>query len=248
MSEVEKTGVVPVICKRVELSLTKDENKKSMCTYYYVSRPGQILEKQTASSILDGTYRNSSAICSRENKLIMVFGIDRSDTDLTCSQRLCNRKDGNSSLHVQPIACVEKCSEKYENESKTIFNPNYPTGTYLQSMVNDDCQMMVVSLGKSDTFEGAPSYCTCALFRPTPTQEPCYSRNFDVQYLPEPVDEKFVTYAQQDIEELGLPPKIPIPVNEKEISVKLVHSSTDKNHYQRISNSPLRQPNDSTIL
>ncbi len=50
-------------------------------------------------------------------------------------------RDGNSSWHVQPIGCIEGCAECYENEKLAIFNPSYPTGKYLQGLVDDNYQM-----------------------------------------------------------------------------------------------------------
>ena len=47
LQELEGKGVIPVITKRVELQISKDENKKNMCTYYFVSNPGQLLEAQS---------------------------------------------------------------------------------------------------------------------------------------------------------------------------------------------------------
>lgn len=212
LQNLEQEGVVPVICKRIELHVTKDENKKRMCTYYYVSKPGQILELLTMRSILDGTYRDSDAICNREHKLIMVWGADKSDTDVTLSTRVCNRKDGNSSLHVQPLACIEKCAESYENEELTIFNKEYPTYHFLQRSVNDDLQMAIITDGKSEHFASAPDKATCALFYPVPRLDPTTRRRLEVEYITEPVDEIEVAFDEQDGIEIGLPPKVHIPV------------------------------------
>lgn len=237
LGELEKTGVVPAICKRVELTVSLDENKKRMCTYYYVSNPGHLLEHQTATSILDGTYQDSFSICSQRNKLIMVWGINKSDTDVTCSMRVCNRKKGNSSLHVQMIASIENAAETYENEVKTIFNPEYPTGRFLQRSVNDDYHMMVFKIGASRHTKGAPRTCTCALFLPTPTLERCMLRQIDVELLPLPIGEGLVVYDEQLPTEMGLPPKIPIPADQNSVQVRLVQSCTDgsiMNGYQII--------------
>ena len=106
--QLENNGVVPAITKRIELQVSGDETKRAMRTYYYVSNPGAILELQTVRSILDGTYQQSFDICNFSNKTIMCWGIDKSDTDLNCAQRVCNRINGNSSTFVQGIASAEK--------------------------------------------------------------------------------------------------------------------------------------------
>ena len=137
-----------------------------------------ILELQTAQSILDGSYRNSQDICSKNDKLIMVFGIDKSDTDLLCSQRVANRKDGNSRNHVQPIACAEKCAETYSNCEKTIFKKGRPTKRYLQNGLDDNYQMMSLTIGSKLHSDVKPKQATCALFLPFPlSSEPCTNQD-----------------------------------------------------------------------
>ena len=116
MSALETSGVVPVICKRIEMQISKDENKKGICTFYYVKNPGRLLERQTERSILDGSYRPSKKVCNCPDKLIMAWGIDKSDTDLSCSQRVCNRYKGNSANFVQGLASAEGCAETRGNE------------------------------------------------------------------------------------------------------------------------------------
>ena len=168
LQELEQMGVVPVSSCQVELQIAGNKEKTGLRTYYYVTDPGHILELQTARSILDGSYRNSQVISSKNDKLIMVFGIDKSDTDLLCSQRVANRKDGNSRNHVQPIACAEKCAETYSNCEKTILKKGCLTQRYLQNGLDDNYQMMSLTIGSKLHSDVKPKQATCALFLPFP--------------------------------------------------------------------------------
>ena len=56
---------------------------------------------------LDGAYENSFSFTSVKDKLAVAIGINKSDKDLVGTWRICNRKKGNSGLHVQAFACLE---------------------------------------------------------------------------------------------------------------------------------------------
>ena len=244
LHELETSGVVPVSCKKVELQISRDDNKRGICVYSYISSPGWLLERQTKLSVIDGTYQPSSTICNRDDKVIVVFGIDKSDTDLSCSVRLANRLKGNSANYVQAICSAEKCAETYENEKITIFNKNYPTGRYLQGLVHDNYHMMIVTLdGNAQrcspeaipsnctctrcTPKSIPSKCTCALFLPWPKPGPVNPRHFQVEHISPSINEQEVAFDKQQRNAVGLPPKIAIPLDQNEIRVRLVHSKDD---------------------
>lgn len=223
LQELEQTGVVPAIACRIELETAQDKKKKAIRVYYYVSKPGQILELQVARSILDGSYRNSIEICSKSNKLIMVFGNNKSDTDLLCSQRVANRKDGNSRNHVQALGCAEKCAETYHNCNLTICSNKFPTQRYLQNCLNDNYQMLVVTIGSKLHSGVRPQKATCALFLPYPvSKDPCTDRHLKVTFNSEPVDEDKVMFDVLPDKEKGLPPKVALPVDQNDITLQLI--------------------------
>jgi len=134
----EISDVGPVACKQIKLQISRDDNKRGIWTYFYVTNPGELLERQTMMSVPDSSYCQSSLICNRTNKLVMAWGIDKSDTDMSCSQRVCNRWKGNSANYVQSVCTAEKCTEIYDNEKASIFHQDHPTGRYLQSLLNDN--------------------------------------------------------------------------------------------------------------
>ena len=162
-------------------------------------------------------------ICSKNNNFIMVWGIDKSDTDLLCSQRVANRKDGNSRNHVQPIACAEKCAETYTNCKFTIFRKDAPTGRYLQNTLDDNYQMMAVTVGSTLYSGEKPKKATCALFLPFPVStERCTNRDFKVTFNSDPVDEDDVTFHDQPEDKAGLPLQISMPIDQNDVIVQLI--------------------------
>ena len=229
LQELENNGVVPAITKRIELQVSGDETKRAMRTYYYVSNPGAILELQTIRSILDGTYQQSFDICNFTNKTIMCWGIDKRDTDLNCAQRVFNRINGNSSSFVQGIASAEKSAETHGNLKISIFSHDGPTGWYLQRLTDDSYPMLTVTIGGDmhrSVPERKPLKATCALFLPYPRPNPLTQREIEVEHIDKTISKDSVTFAEQPPEEAGLPPKVPIPVDQNKISVQPVRSSS----------------------
>ena len=74
--------------------------------------------------------------------------------------------------------------------------------------------------------ERKPLNATCALFLPYPRQNPLTQREIEIEHIDKTISEDSVKFHEQPPEEDGLPPKVPIPVDENKISVQLVRSSS----------------------
>ncbi len=81
---------------------------------------------------------NSYTFSSLRNMIVVSIGFDKSDSDFIGTWRVCNRKGGNSSAHVQSFACLEgPVAENHKNESKTIGNSKFPVKEVVQSLFYD---------------------------------------------------------------------------------------------------------------
>ncbi len=142
--------------------------------------------------------------------------------------RVCNTRDGNSSKRVQSIACIEGCAECYENKKLTIFNPAYPTGRFLQCLVDENYQMLIVSQGCS-TVGSIPSSYTCSLFEPIPRLDPCTPRKLEVEYDDRHLAEGAISFDEVVNGDEGLPSKVHIPIEEKTFTIRLIELTSAKN-------------------
>ena len=87
---------------------------------------------------LDGAKEESSIFCSLRGNIIVAIGIDKSDKDLVGTVRMCNRRKGNSGLHVQAFGCLEGLvAECYDNEIISFGSSSLPTCVTLQGLVDD---------------------------------------------------------------------------------------------------------------
>ena len=101
--------------------------------------------------------------------LVVAVGFDKSDSDFVGSWRPCNRQGGNSSLFVQQFACLEgPVAENYENEVKTIGNPEYPIQSMIQSLADDRLHTIVITASSG----GEVKNCACFVFMPVPFLRP----------------------------------------------------------------------------
>ena len=144
VSNMKKHGVVPSQVIEVCCTTTKKGNKKGMCTFYYCSRPTQLLGNMFRRMFLDNTVEKSIDFSSLEDMLLVAVGFDKSDSDFVGTWRPCNRRNGNSAIFVQTFACLEgPVCECYENEEITIANGDYPIQDTIQQLVDDRLYCLV---------------------------------------------------------------------------------------------------------
>ena len=100
VSNMEKQGVVPSRVVEVCCTTTKKGNRKGMCTFYFCSRPTQLLGNMLRRMFLDNSVQPSISFSSLTNVIVVAVGFDKSDSDFVGTWRACNRLKGNSSLCV----------------------------------------------------------------------------------------------------------------------------------------------------
>ena len=87
---------------------------------------------------LDSAKEESSVFCSLQGKIIVAVGIDKSNKDLVGTVWVCNRRKGNSGLHVQAFGCLEgPVVECYDNELISFGSTSLSTCVTLQGLVDD---------------------------------------------------------------------------------------------------------------
>ena len=227
ISEEEKKGVVPVKFVELNCAVTKKGNRRNMCTFSWIVNPAHLLETMINRTLLDGTYQNSFLFSSLHDTIVVAAGIDKSENDLVGTWRVCNREEGNSALYVQAFACLEgPVAENYENEKNSFFNPVFPTGNFLQKLIDDHLQCLMFTVGAGSKLHNTPSNSICAIFVPIPSNTQCEKRHFEVTYLPLPINERMVQYDGSDQME-GLIPEIVIPPDQNAFDIQLVHDADD---------------------
>lgn len=184
-----------------------------MCVFWYLKDCYRVFEQLTVKAIIDGKLRDSIEISNLSKSLIVCYGVDRADSDVTLSIRLASREDGNSSKYTIPIAQYENGAETYDNEAATLFNPKYPLQQFLQDLVDDNSHTVTFTL------RGKTIQCDCFMFCPTPKLGQCIERHFAVQMLP-PTTVDGVIFDPWPLD--GLPPKIAIPEDSVTLSLRLV--------------------------
>ena len=156
------------------------------------------------------------------------LALTKSENDLAGTIRVCNKDKGNSCNDTQAFAVLEgPVAENYDNEKLTFFNPAYPTGEYLQRLMDDSLQALIFTVGQSSP-DGLPLDCAVAIFLPIPMLDPCTERHFKVEFSPLAVNEQLVEYDSHQ-RMTGLPPEITIPDGQDTITVALVHAEDDAN-------------------
>ena len=94
-----------------------------MCTFYYCSRPVELLGLMIRQMFLDNVCKSSLSFSALINMLVVMVGFDRSDSDFIGTWCACNCRRGNLAVYVQSFACLKgPVAKNYENESKTIGN------------------------------------------------------------------------------------------------------------------------------
>ena len=127
VSIMERDGVVPSKIVQVCCTVNKKGNKRGMNTFYYCSRPAQLLENMISRMFMDNSFQESLDFSSMSATIVISVGFDKSDSDFVGTWRPCNRRNGNSAVFVQTFACLEgPVSEDYANEMVTIGRPEFP--------------------------------------------------------------------------------------------------------------------------
>jgi hypothetical protein len=139
--------------KQQELILSKWSGKVSFRTFWHLKQPAKLLEMLLATATEDKSFRTSIEFSKLDDKIVAVFGIDKSAVDTGCALRLANRKGGNSSDFTQLLAAYENAAKSYQNFERTFFHPLCPIGKFLQSGINDEYQMIVLKIGRAQKYD-----------------------------------------------------------------------------------------------
>ena len=127
--------MIPACVVEVNVLLTKKGDKCGMCPYTYVQNPMQLFCNMMVRVFLDAKYESSQMFSNPRDKVVTVIGIDKTDSDLVLTIRICNRKQGNSRSHVQVLTVLEgPVAEEYSNKMLAICNPCYPIIEMLQKL------------------------------------------------------------------------------------------------------------------
>ena len=157
--------------------------------------------------------------------MVVVCGCDKSSNDTGLAARIANQHKGNSSKYVQLLGAHEDASECYFNLRDTFFSDDCPLKEYLQYLVNDWYQLLVVKVGDE---------CQCFTFAPFPRKKRCKTRKFDAVLHAEPLclpsaqssdddDEDGEETIDEEIDvfddepDNGVPPKIALDRDEVEV-------------------------------
>ena len=141
---------------------------------------------------------------------MILWGIDKSAKDIGCAVHVVNREHGNSQLYTQLLGSVEDACECHSNLKATFFSKDCPLNDFLQSLVYDHYQVLIVKIGIQ---------CQSFIFTPYPTMNQCTVQRIKVDAVSD-VDEDDVNYNEMPSN--GLPPEIPMLTKTSSISVNLV--------------------------
>ena len=194
VSNMEKHDVVPSTVVEVCCTKTKKGNKKGLCTFYFCSRPTQLLGNILRRMFLDNRFQNSFDFSSLSNMLVAAVGFDKSDSDFVGTWKSCNRRKGNLTIYVQTFACLEgPVCENYENEKITIANKEYPIQqTTIQALVDDHLYALVVKVCDGSTLVK----CECYVFSTTPLPPAGTNRQLLETALPTDVTDSMAFTSQ----------------------------------------------------
>ena len=242
ISSTEKECVIPSKVVDVDCSITKAGNKRGTCTFYFCERPGNLLEAMIRRMYLDNAYESSQSFSALIEMLVVTVGFDKSDADFIGTWRVCNRRKGNSALFVQSFACLEgPVAENYENEIKTIGNPEFPVKKMMQHLADDSLYTLVLSTSSSERVDK----CSCFVFMPTPVFLPGTTRVLTVHLTIVTITESMVQWNSNNDDAIdtnmtegnpdtldetvaGLPPTVPVCFVEDSVDLVLVTSNEDQ--------------------
>jgi len=146
--------------QKVELYISKAEDKKRMCVYWCVKDPALPIEKLLVNCIMSGTFVESINISNSRKQVILPFGADRAKEEFTMLVRIGNRENGNAPRHCIAVAMYEHGSECRENMMITVFSDRYPLREFLQKLLDDKLTFIVVKVLDAN---GKVQQCACVL-------------------------------------------------------------------------------------
>ena len=103
----EEEEVIPSKHVEVNVTLDKKGNKHGMRSYIYVEMAMQLFCNMMAKLLIDGRFQASQSFSNLEDKIVVVIDLDKSDSDIVLTIRICNRKEDNSREYVQALAILE---------------------------------------------------------------------------------------------------------------------------------------------
>ncbi|CAB9528854.1 unknown protein [Seminavis robusta] len=203
--------------------------RNQRCLHVWIKEPAVAIQRLTQSALVAGKFEDSILFSNHEEELIVVQGSDRGGDVTANLVRLANRLGGNSSQHCLPLSFYEFGKESYYNLQATIFHPHKPTRQFLQSLLNGEYHMIVVTVHNSSS--GAVLDAQCKMLRFV-FPEGCRWRLVVDRYNQ---DETEVVAAT--VEERSLPPSVRLFNPEEEallqqdqdrigLSLQLIVSST----------------------
>ena len=123
---------------------------------------------------MEQSMADSFSFSSLKDMIVVSIGFDKSDTDFIGTWRVCNRRSGNSSVYVQSFACLEgPVAEHYENEVRTIGNPEFPIEKVVRSLINDQLYCVAISTPNAKS-------CACLVFKAIPGSAPLSDRKIEI--------------------------------------------------------------------
>ena len=82
-SSMEKEGVISSRLIDVNCTITEIGNERGMCTFYYCSRPVELLGLMLCRMFLDNACKSSLSFAALIDMLVVMVGFDKSDSDLS---------------------------------------------------------------------------------------------------------------------------------------------------------------------
>lgn len=216
MTELEREGSLPITVKKLPLVTKKEGSKMDLRHMWYVSEAAKMVEKLVNQCVADGKFQESISFSNLLNQLVVVWGIDKSAKDTGLAARIGNRENGNSRDYTQLLGAVENAVENYSNMKATFFSDDCPLKAFLQALMYDRYQMLVVQVG---------SQCQSFMFNPFPYLKPCTTRNLEAELVGD-VDQDDAEFDNEPTN--GLPPDVPMLSRNRNVGVRLVvHDEED---------------------
>ncbi|KAL7548977.1 hypothetical protein ACHAWF_012244 [Thalassiosira exigua] len=214
MTQLEREGNLPVEVKKMPMITKKDGSKMELRIVWWLMEPSKMMERLLNMCIIDSHYEPSEEFSNLFDQIVVLWGIDKSAKDIGCGFRIANRRGGNSRLHTQLLGAVEDSSECHQNLKSSFFSKDCPLNHFLQALVYDHYQMLIVSV------EGQ---CQSFTFLPCPTMQACTTRRISANLVGD-VDASQAALLHS-LPSNGLPPEVHFPASIDSLEVRLISSS-----------------------
>ena len=113
------------------------------------------------------------------DKIVISIGLDKATSDLIETVRVCNRRQGNSRLFVQAMACLlGPVAEEYYNEIVSFGSPLYPVSQTTQFLF-DDFYFNLLFFSENEKQQ----FCCSLLFLPIPKGKKIEERTICAEFL-----------------------------------------------------------------